>query len=292
MRFSAGKKKYRGMIILGGLVLGLTGAAAAPSQYRDVLMTGTSQVFNWTTLSLSTSLALPWQPAALDAAEKRVPIAEHLRRMVLASLQKNLLSLPIDGDVSVQDLMLDQENTFSYEVQNFIPELAYTSLPFHDKDGMARMGMEISLRGRSGFLSMLSNHFPLYEVPPLPRGQTRAVFHHSGLVVDARHLPFQPALGTRIFNASGDLVYGVAYTDRTVYVEDGHILFLSEHDDPRVTARAGSRFLLMVAKDVRGPLSTDLVLFDADSDRILASAITRSHLKRCRVVVICKSINK
>ena len=59
----------------------------------------------------------------------------------------------------------------------------------------------------------------------------------------------------------------------------------------RVTARVGSRFMLTVAKKTHGPLDTDLVLFDADSDRLLASPVTRDQLRRCRVVVLCKSLN-
>jgi len=44
-----------------------------------------------------------------------------------------------------------------------------------------------------------------------------------------------------------------------------------------------------VAKNVRGSTRSDLELFDADSDRMLSSDVTRNHLRRCRVVVLCKA---
>jgi len=281
------KRAGRAFAVLAGLSL-FGSAWTPPENQSDVLDQGGA--INWTTLSIRADVSLAWQPLAVDAAEKRVPVAALARRRALAELQKTLLSLPIDGDVQVRDLMA--ESSLSYDVQNFVPEFAKIVLPMYSAGDTAFMGMGIGLCGPSGFLSMLSNHFPLYQLPPWPRGQTRAAFHHSGVIVDARHLPFQPALGTRIFNAGGDMVYGITYTDRAIYVEDGHILFLREHDDPRAGQRAGARPFWVVAKDVRGPANTDLVLFDADSDSMLASPITRSHLKRCRVVVLCNSIKK
>lgn len=277
--------------IFTGIVLSVfLGGSALFSASGDVLEQSASSVINWTSLSLRAQVSVPWQPLEQDASEKRLAIASLVRIRALTGLYKTLLALPVDGNVRVGDLAAADTGDFSRTIQNFIPESATTTLPFHSRNGKAEMGLEINLLGQFGFLSMFSNHFPIYSLPPPPRGQTRAVFHHSGIIVDARHLPFQPALGTRILNASGDLVYSIAYTDRTIYVQDGHILFLSDPADPRVTSRAGSRFFLVVAKDVSG--TSDLVLFDADSDHILASSVTRTQLKRCRVVVLCNSIQK
>ncbi|MDR2734272.1 MAG: hypothetical protein LBC99_06440 [Spirochaetota bacterium] len=275
-------------IFAGSILAVLLGGSALFSASGDVLEQSAQSMINWTSLSLRAQVSIPWQPLEQDAAEKRISIASLAKTRALADLYTTLLALPVDGGVRVRDLM--DSDDFSRSIQNFIPELATTSLPFHSQNGRAEMGLEISLLGQFGFLSMFSNHFPIYALPPPPRGQTRAVFHHSGIIVDARHLPFQPALGTRILNASGDLVYSIAYTDRTIYVQDGHILFLSDPTDPRVVMRAGTRFFLVVAKDTMG--AGDLVLFDADSDHILASSVTRTQLKRCRVVVLCNSFQK
>ena len=292
VHFSGSKLKYAGILCAALIGSAVLGSAYAPVAIEDVLEQGAAHEINWTTLTLRADISFAWQPLAVTAGEKRAEANAIARNMALSDLQKVLLSLPIDSSTFVRDLMAHDESGFSYEVQNFVPELARIALPFHSSGNRVRMGMEIDLLGQAGFLSMLSNHFPMYVRPPEPRSQTRAAFHHSGVIIDARHLDFHPALGTRVFNTSGDMVYGIPHTDRTVYVKEGHILFLRDHTDPRAMARTGVLPILVLAKDVRGPANTDLILFDADSDRILASNITRTHLRRCSVVVLCNSIQK
>jgi hypothetical protein len=271
------------------VMAGLLGAQAG-LVFPDVIQQTKQGHINWSKMTLYSEAAAPWQRLAADAQARRGPAKVAVQQQALGSLFRILHQLPVDGSTSIQSLSAADEGEMATHLQNMVPERAFPWLPFHVKENTVRMGLSLSLSGTDGLLTLLTNHYPLYELPPLPRGQIRAAFHHSGVVIDARHLPFIPALGTRVFNASGELVYGITHTDRTVYVEDGHILYLSDPRDPRLGLRAGSRFLLMVAKNTRGTSRTDLELFDADSDRMLASSITRDHLRRCRVVVLCKSL--
>ncbi len=259
--------------------------AEAGSSFPDVIRQTQHGRINWSRLTLYSEASRPWPRLSSDALDRRGPAYTAVQQQALASLHHLLFTLPVDGTTTLQALDSSDEGNLA----DMVPERATPWLPFHARGNVVRLGLALSLSGPEGVLTLVTNHYPLYELPPLPRAQVRAVFHHSGVVIDARHLPFVPALGTRIFNASGDLVYGIVHTDRIVYVEDSHILYLSDPRDPRMQARAGTRFALMVAKNVRGSTRSDLELFDADSDRMLSSDVTRNHLRRCRVVVLCKA---
>ena len=256
-----------------------------------VFETTTTGIIDWSALVVRSDVSVPHARLDADAPAQRTRAFNTARQASLDALTKTLLRLPLDGTTRVGDLLQGEEPDLADAFQNLVPQTALVALPFHVSGRTARMGLGIRLAGRDGLLSLVTNFYPLYELPPAPRAQIRASFHHSGLIIDARHLPFRPALGTRVFNAAGELVYGIVHTDRTVFVEQNHVLFASDPSDPRVTARVGSRFMLTVAKAVQGPLKTDLVLFDVDSDRLLASSVTRDHMRRCRVVVLCNSLH-
>jgi len=266
-----------------GFVAGAT-PGAAPG---DVVRRTPHGFINWTTLTLHAESSLVWDGRAGTALRQRGPAYASLHRQTLALLQHTLFTLPVDGRTTLAGLGDDQDEP-GQTLENMVPERAVSWIPFHAKNGQVRMGLALNLMEPQGVLTLLTNQYPIYELPPVPRAQVRAAFHHSGVVIDARHLPFAPALGTRIFNSSGDLVYGIVHTDRVAFAALNHVLFLTSPSDPRIKERAGERFALMVAKNTRGVNQTDLELFDTDSDRILSSSVTRDALRRCKVVILCK----
>lgn len=282
--------RFGHQIIAGLILVSLTGASAflhaeTGLSFPDVIRKTEYGRINWSRLTLYSEAAQAWQRLSPESLQRRESAYLAVKNQALASLHQILLTLPVDGTTTLQALEQNDENSLT----DMVMESATPWLPFHARGNQVRLGMAFSLRGPEGVLSLITNHYPLYDLPPLPRAQVKAAFHHSGVVIDARHLPFVPALGTRIFNSSGELVYGIVHTDRIVYLEDSHILYLSDPADPRLEDRAGKRFALLVAKGIHGGSHSDLELFDADSDRILASAVTRNHLRRCRVVVLCQA---
>ncbi len=271
------------LFLTAGFVTGAT-PDAAPG---DVVRKTDHGFINWTTLTLHSESSRIWDGRAGTALAARGPAYTALHRQTLALLHHTLFTLPVDGRTTLAGLSEETDEP-GQTLENMVHERSFSWIPFHAKNGQVRMGLAFRLMGPRGVLTLLTNQYPIYELPPVPRAQVRAAFHHSGVVIDARHLPFVPALGTRIFNASGDLVYGIVHTDRVVFAALNHILFLSSPSDPRIKERAGERFALMVAKNTRGEKHTDLELFDADSDRILASTVTRDALRRCKVIILCK----
>ncbi len=109
---------------------------------------------------------------------------------------------------------------------------------------------------------------------------------YTGLIIDARHLPFAPTLDTGVYTSSGRQIYGAAYLTRTTAVRRGVAGF--EHDERSADARrrAGKRPLKVSALDAARFGANALVISDEDAAKLTAHPGSRDNLRRARVVVL------
>ncbi|MBS0617491.1 MAG: hypothetical protein JSR44_04840 [Spirochaetes bacterium] len=111
---------------------------------------------------------------------------------------------------------------------------------------------------------------------------------YSGLVVDARHLPFHASLNTAIFSASGRQIYGVEFLRRATAVKRGVAGFYISAKDSELRQRAGVRPLKISALDIgaNGTNENSLVISEEDAAKLTAHTDSVKNLRRARVVVL------
>jgi len=111
---------------------------------------------------------------------------------------------------------------------------------------------------------------------------------YSGLVIDARHLPFHASLNTAIFSASGRQIYGVEFLRRATAVKRGVAGFYISAKDSELRQRAGNRPLKISALDIgaNGTNENSLVISEEDAAKLTAHADSVKNLRRARVVVL------
>jgi hypothetical protein len=120
--------------------------------------------------------------------------------------------------------------------------------------------------------------------PQSPAPVTSEVF--TGLVVDARGIQARPAMSPRIIDEKGQEVYGSMNVDREYAVQQGMSGYARDltaaQSNPRVTNSPVS------VKGLRteGAGRSDIVIANADAEKIRAAGDQEGFLKKCRVMIV------
>ena len=119
--------------------------------------------------------------------------------------------------------------------------------------------------------------------PPPPAATSETV---TGLVVDARGIQARPAMSPRILDEKGQEVYGSMNVDREYAVQQGMSGYARDltaaQSNPRVTNNPVS------VKGIRteGAGRSDIVIAEADAEKIRAAGDSGGFLKKCRVMIV------
>ena len=106
----------------------------------------------------------------------------------------------------------------------------------------------------------------------------------TGLVVDARGLKVLPAIGPRLLDPSGAVLYELATMSRLSARQRAPAVYVHEPADPIAARRAGAEPTFAKAIDVKD--GCDLVLAPADASRVASLATQSPFLLQGHVVVV------
>ncbi|HUH66856.1 MAG TPA: hypothetical protein VLZ07_10525 [Syntrophales bacterium] len=121
------------------------------------------------------------------------------------------------------------------------------------------------------------------STPPAPAGTGEV---YTGMVVDARGLQARPAMAPKILDENGKEVYGSMNVDKEFAVQQGMSGYARDltaaQSNPRVTNNPVS------VKGIKtdGPGHADIVISNADADKIRGAADNMTFLKKCRVMIV------
>jgi len=109
---------------------------------------------------------------------------------------------------------------------------------------------------------------------------------YTGLVVDARGIQARPAMSPRIFDESGNEVYGSANVDREYAVQQGMSGYARDLTAAQSNQRVTNSPVTVKAIKTSGAGKADLVISNADAQQIKASAENAAFMKKCRVMIV------
>jgi hypothetical protein len=124
--------------------------------------------------------------------------------------------------------------------------------------------------------------------PAMPEPTTPAVAPaiYTGLVVDARGLGARPAMSPKIRDERGQEVYGSAYVSREYAVQQGMAGYAKDLTASQTNPRVTNEPLTVKGLKTEGPGQSDLVISNADADKIRSASENLSFLKKCRVMIV------
>ncbi|NOY25576.1 MAG: hypothetical protein GXP62_06855, partial [Oligoflexia bacterium] len=196
---------------------------------------------------------------ALDRLKSRVPDLAQRVRVTPDTLAADLLAGKGDLPRRLGDAVNDWQ----------IVETRY-----HD-NGAVELVAELDLRQwlRPALRSLASQE----ATPPGPGDVT-------GLVVDARELPFEPCLAPRITAPTGTVFFGAQRLSADTLDLGAPVVFVTDPADPRAIARAGDHPLLVRAASVQG--GGELVLDPTSARALDATPDLASIAAQGRVVIV------
>ncbi len=116
---------------------------------------------------------------------------------------------------------------------------------------------------------------------PAPGGE---VF--TGLVVDARGIQARPAMSPRVLDESGREIYGSMNVEREYAVQQGMSGYARDLTAAQSNPRVTSNPLSVKGLRTEGAGRSDIVIANADAEKIFASAENLGFLKKCRVMIV------
>ncbi|HYA14605.1 MAG TPA: hypothetical protein VEF33_09735 [Syntrophales bacterium] len=127
---------------------------------------------------------------------------------------------------------------------------------------------------------------PAVAPPEAPAAPAPAAVVYTGMVVDARGLQARPAMSPKIIDESGKEVYGSMNVDRAYAVQQGMSGYARDltaaQSNPRVTNNPVS----VKGIKTEGPGKSDIVISNADAEKIRGASDNLTFLKKCRVMIV------
>jgi hypothetical protein len=108
----------------------------------------------------------------------------------------------------------------------------------------------------------------------------------TGLVVDARGIQARPAMSPRIIDEKGREVYGSMNVEREYAVQQGMSGYARDLTAAQSNARVTNSPVSVKGLRTEGAGRSDIVIANADAEKVLASRDSQGFLKKCRVMIV------
>ena len=127
---------------------------------------------------------------------------------------------------------------------------------------------------------------PAPEAPPSAPAAKAPSEVYTGVVVDARGIQARPAMSPRIIDENGREVYGSMNVEREYAIQQGMSGYARDltaaQSNPRVTSNPVS----VKGLKTEGAGRSDIVIANADAEKIRTSGDNSGFLKKCRVMIV------
>ncbi|HOD29316.1 MAG TPA: hypothetical protein PKH03_08905 [Syntrophales bacterium] len=127
---------------------------------------------------------------------------------------------------------------------------------------------------------------PAEPAAPAPAAPAAPPEVFTGLVIDARGLQARPAMSPKILDESGKEVYGSLNVDREYAIQQGMSGYARDLNAAQSNARVTNNPVSLKGMRTEGPGRSDIVISNADANKIRGAAENLSFLKQCRVMIV------
>lgn len=243
---------------------------------------GQAGAINWQDQIIrATGIGAPNPKAPLAA--QRAGALEAAKRVALRNLLETVQGMNINSETTVKNAMIESDvirTQVSGVIRNFkIADTRYMST------GDVEVDVEVPI---SGILSntllpqQMGGGVPVnYGTPPAPVNQ---VF--TGLIINATGLNVRPAMAPKIIDENGNEVYGTGFVSRDYAVQIGVVGYEKNLNRAKTNERVTNNPLVIKALKASGTNQTDIVISNADAQKINAASQNLNFMEQCKVMVI------
>lgn len=281
------------LLLIAGFALAGSTAASA-DEYIQYLDQGR---MNWYSGKMTAVSDLFLQRPADQPDSKAAVLLRQARMQARKRLWQSLLQLRIDRGLFVRDVLSrDQELA-----QATLGEIHHSQLQtLNTGSGEMWVRALVKLRGElSGRLIPRSIWFEQFR----PQGWEAAAdalqapdnaadptpsAAYTGLIVDLRGFDFQPSLIIRIFDDSGQELYGPTLVDPQFAMENGICVYTTRLQSALNSKRAGDNPFLVRAGGIRPDAGQGIRLAPHSAEVLLKASQLEAIYQKCRVVLVTR----
>lgn len=226
------------------------------------------------------------------------------RRAAIVDAYRNLLEtvngVSIDAETTMQDLVVASD-AVNAKVSGLIKNARIIEEGLN-ADGSYYVKMSVPMFGSTQSLAAVAVPEITKGVAPQPmptvtrtellKADVKEVrsAQYTGVVIDATGLGLEPTFSPAIYDVNGRVVYGIQNLNYDLAISKGMVDYANEVELATSGARAGANPLVIKALSVRGGKNSvsnvNVVISEADADRILLANESSGMLENCSVVFV------
>lgn len=145
---------------------------------------------------------------------------------------------------------------------------------------------------RGGFLQLVLPD-EIREIPRVKQidketesGKIKKEVEHTGLVIDARALDFEPVLNPAVFSEKGDQIYGSLFISREYAVQFGVAKYLCTIEAAMEDQRTGPNPITLKGLRKGHENENAIIIKNADAQKVEKAAERHTFLKKCAVIIV------
>ncbi|MBL90861.1 MAG: hypothetical protein CMH56_03505 [Myxococcales bacterium] len=204
--------------------------------------------------------------------------AERAAKMdALRNILETIKGIQIDGKRNAGDLM--SNGTIQSKVTGIAQGFQVVDTKYYSDgsvDVKVKMPLDDKLAG--AFIQV-----PDKKKKKLP---TKGASNFTGLVVNAQKLEVTPSMAPRIVDENGAEVYGVTYVSEKALQQGGIVTYVKDLGSAKKDTRIGNKPLVVRALSTSKGAATDLVIANADADKLRDKSQNLSFLVDGKVLVV------
>ena len=197
-------------------------------------------------------------------------------RAATADAQRNLIEtlqgVSVDPETPVEDAMAS--DIIRTKVKGILRGARRVGKPTYLEDGSVEITLAVRIRGaltdallpKEGFSAPVPEPEKRVEKPDGP----------TGLIVDARGLGLSPAMAPKVVDEA----------DREAAVQHGIAAYEKDLELARKSDRIGDNPILVKGVKATGRNKTNVVVAEADGDKVRKAADGQAFLNQCKVIVV------
>jgi hypothetical protein len=268
---------WRWMAVLLVLVLPL----AASAQEAGEVVEGDLKVehgqVNWTDKTITATGSGAPDLKAPNVAVARLGAERVAKLDALRNILEALKGVRVNSEITVENEMVTNSKMRT-KVEGVARRFKVLKTKYYS-DGGVDLIVQMSIDGQLAS-TLVDSDAKTAELPQ--KGNAK----NSGLIINARGLKMMPALAPKILDESGNVIYSSEFLAKGDLEERGVTSYFKEMDAAKKSKRVGANPLVLKALKLAQGTKTDVVLSNADAEKLKDPEANLKYLSEGRVILV------
>lgn len=232
---------------------------------------------NWTDKTVTArGSGAPGKKGKTPAA-KRLSAERAAKLDAYRNILETLKGVQVDASKSGADMLSNGEITA--KVQGLLRGARVIDTVYYS-DMSVDVVLRMPLDGALTQAMLPADKAPKKDVPS--KGEAK----NSGLVINAKGLDIVPAIAPKIMDEKGAEVYGVSFVADKALLDTGIVGYVKDVEAAKKHERVSQQPLVVRAVGTKGESKSDIVISNADADKLRDPATNLGFLAEGRVIIV------